>query len=262
MSAAVATTSPTPNTTTTSSPPPADRSGPSLALADLLAHRADLVPPPPAAAPRRATALVPGAGRAHDARLLAGTFGYDVWVLDHRQPRRGGGGSGGAGAVGEEQWQEEGGEGGGCVTWLAADFFDEDWSRALGSDGSGRFDLVFDYEFLSALPPDARPRWAKRVSQLLEPRGRLVCLEYPSSTSSDNKPSGPWAVSPEAYEALLSAPGEAPSYAPDGAVVSTACSRPRVDALHRLSIIKPTRTHAVGTAEDGSVLDFISVWAR
>lgn len=112
-------------------------------------------------------------------------------------------------------------------------------------------------QFLSALPLDARPRWAKRVSQLLEPRGRLICLEYPSGTGS-----GRCAVSPEVYEALLSAPGEAPSYAPDGAVVSTACSRPRVDALHRLSIIKPTRTHAVGTAEDGSVLDFISVWAR
>ncbi|KAF4511906.1 hypothetical protein G6O67_001107 [Ophiocordyceps sinensis] len=230
---------------TDESPPP-DRPGPSLALADLLSHRPDLVPPR-----RRGAALVPGAGRAHDARLLADAFGYDVWALRHDPGHVGG-------------VQDGGDRGTGRVTWLAVDFFDERWSRGLGSDGSGRFDLVFDYEFLSALPPPDRPRWAKRVAQLLAPRGRLVCLEYPSSSpaTGSDKPAGPWGVSPEVYEALLSAPGEAPSYDPDGAVVSTACSRPRVDALHRLSIIKPTRTHAVGTAEDGSVLDFISVWAR
>jgi SAM-dependent methyltransferase len=34
----------------------------------------------------------------------------------------------------------------------------------------GPFDLIFDYTFLCALPPDHRPRWAKKMRALLTPK--------------------------------------------------------------------------------------------
>ncbi|PFH61449.1 hypothetical protein XA68_17353 [Ophiocordyceps unilateralis] len=231
--------------------------GPSLALAEVLGQRPDLVPPPPpptapsssssSPAPRRrATALVPGCGLGHDALLLA-SFGYDVWGLDVVERNRS--------ALGRLYPPVREAVGCGSVTWLVADFLADDWSLGLG------FDLIFDYSFLCALSPTHRPRWAKRVAQLMVPGGRLVCLEYPSSKPM-SEPGPPWGVSPELYEALLSAPGEAPAYRPDGTVVADPIAQPRHDALHRLGIIKPTRTHDAGTGPDGSVLDFISVWTR
>ncbi|PHH69105.1 hypothetical protein CDD80_7013 [Ophiocordyceps camponoti-rufipedis] len=228
-------------------PPPTNppRTGPSLALADLLSQRPDLVPPAPAPSPRRATALVPGCGLGHDALLLA-SYGYDVWALDR--------GRGVEEAFGLYPAVREH-VGCGAVTWLVADFLADEWSRGLG------FDLIFDYTFLCALAPQDRPRWAKRITQLLMPGGRLVCLEYPSWKPM-SEPGPPWGVSPELYEALLSAPGEAPAYGADGSVVADPIAQPCHDALHRLGIIKPTRTHDAGTGLDGSVLDFISVWSR
>lgn len=88
-----------------------------------------------------------------------------------------------------------------------------------------------------------------------------MCLEFPSGKPL-SEPGPPWGLNPEVYEALLTCPGEDVAYDDDGDVICTASAKPRDDALHRLSIIKPTRTHQVGTAEDGTVLDFISVWTR
>lgn len=93
------------------------------------------------------------------------------------------------------------------------------------------------------------------------PDGRLVCLEHPSG-----KPLAaggpPWGVTPEVYEALLTTPGEPVAYDERGAVVEKQPAKPHPNALHRLSIIKPERTHAAGTNADGSIADFISVWMR
>jgi hypothetical protein len=72
----------------------------------------------------------------------------------------------------------------------------------------------------------------------------------------------PWGVSPELYEALLTAPGEDILYHADGTVDETPSPKPRSEGLHRLSLIKPHRTHRDGTADNGAVLDFISVWSR
>lgn len=96
---------------------------------------------------------------------------------------------------------------------------------------------------------------------LLAHNGRLICLEFPTDKPMSEK-GPPWGLSPELYEVLLSAPGEDVAYNSDGTVVETASPKPRVDALHRLSLTKPPRTHPAGTAEDGSVKDFISVWSR
>ncbi|KAK2612387.1 hypothetical protein QQS21_001651 [Conoideocrella luteorostrata] len=251
---------------------PWDRDGPSLALADLLAQRTDLVPASQdrdhrgnllrdsRGAVTRKTALVPGCGRGHDVLLLS-TFGYDVVGLDFSQDAVRMAEENRKSAEGKGIYEAVNGFEKGHVRWAVGDFFSDEWTKGLGTDASGKFDLIYDYTFLCALPPEARPKWAKRMSQLVHHDGRLVCLEFPSGKPlSEQGP--PWGLTPEVYEALLTAPGEAISYHSDGSVVETLPTKPDPNALHRLSIIKPARTHKAGTEEDGTVKDFISVWTR
>ncbi|KAL2204002.1 S-adenosyl-L-methionine-dependent methyltransferase [Sarocladium strictum] len=263
---------------------PWDRPSPSIALSDLLAQRSDLIPSPASAfftAPnasgaskrRRPTALVPGCGIGYDVLLLAAR-GYDVWGVD-----------GSENAIEAAKKREEDvrrkeesgeleellhvqGEMGterGNVHWLVADFFKDGWEKGLGAEGSGTFDLIFDYTFLCALPPSARPLWSLRTTHLLShnPHSRLICLEFPiGKPLSESGP--PWGLWPETYEALLSSPGEEIEYEDDGSgrPKEAAATRPKDEALHRLCLVKPNRTHSAGTAEDGHVKDFISVWSR
>lgn len=272
---------------------PWDRAGPSVALADLLIQRQDLVPPaqdhdrrgePVRSASGEVvkhTALVPGCGLGHDALLLA-SFGYDVWALDvsetglelARENERA--------CLEKGLYQADKGTERGRIQWIQADFFDEAWSEGLGSQGSGKFDLIFDYtvsfapfpplsschktdtpQFLCALPPDLRPQWAVRITSLLAPKGRLVCLEFPSYKPLRD-PGPPWGLNPEVYEALLSAPGEPVHYDGngDGTVVSIPSPKPRDSSVHRLALVKPLRTHQAGTDEEGNVKDFVSVWSK
>lgn len=135
---------------------PWDRAGPSVALADLLIQRTDLVPPaqdhdrrgePVRSATGEVvkhTALVPGCGLGHDALLLA-SFGYDVWAVDVSE-------KGLELARENEQvclekglYKPDKGTEMGRIHWVCADFFDASWSQGVGSDGSGKFDLIFDY---------------------------------------------------------------------------------------------------------------------
>jgi hypothetical protein len=73
--------------------------------------------------------------------------------------------------------------------FVAGDFFTHD----LGAP----FQLVWDYTFLCALPPELRPRWAARMRELLAPDGLLVTLIFPVS---DHTGGPPYAVSPQLYE--------------------------------------------------------------
>lgn len=138
---------------------PWDRAGPSLALADLLLQRRDLVPSVAPGGERR-TALVPGCGLGHDVCLLA-SFGYDVVGLDVseaalEEARRLQGG------VDEQgQYPAQGDVERGSITWLAADFFSDEWARGLGTEGSGKFDLIFDYTvcFSSSSSPPGSSHW-------------------------------------------------------------------------------------------------------
>ncbi|KAI9167710.1 putative thiol methyltransferase 2 [Paramyrothecium foliicola] len=251
---------------------PWDREGPSLALGDLVQQRADLVPPAQERDARgnplrdatgavcKLTALVPGCGRGHDVLLLSAQ-GYDVWGLDSSEA-----------AIDKARENQRASEGNsiyaafderekGQVNWAVGDFLASEWTAGIGTEGTGQFDLIFDYTFLCALPPDVRPQWAKRMTELLTPKGRLICLEFPSGKAlSEGGP--PWGLWPETYEALLTNPGDPVSYNDDGTVVDTPSPKPRDDALHRLSLIKPTRTHKAGTNDDGSIRDFISIWSR
>ncbi|TFB07298.1 putative thiol methyltransferase 2 [Trichoderma ghanense] len=252
---------------------PWDRAGPSLALADLLGQRTDLIPPSVSSASSssssssssgaafaRRLALVPGCGLGHDVLLLS-ALGYDVVGLDYsaralelaREIKAR------ADAEGRYAEYHRDGIGSGRVTWVSGDFFGTGWEADAGAS---KFDLIFDYTFLCALQPSERPRWAKRMSQLLCPGGQLICLEFPSGKPLSLQ-GPPWGVWPEVYEALLEHPGEPIEYADDGNVKPDSVPRlPHPDGLHRVCLVKPRRTHKAGTNEDGSVRDFISVWSR
>lgn len=124
---------------------PWDRGGPSLALADLLSQRTDLVPSAQQGdSSKRRTALVPGCGRGHDVLLLQ-SFGYDVWGLDVsadgiKRAKENVEEYLARGAVKPVDGVELG-----DAKFVVADFFSLDWTEGLGSDGSGKFDLIFDY---------------------------------------------------------------------------------------------------------------------
>src|SRR3569833_127970 len=202
---------------------PWDRGGLSWALNDVLAEHRDLIPA--ATQPGRGgsskKALAPGCGRGHDV-LLRAAWGYDVYGLDY---------SSAATARAVENEKTAGGDvvyaardeavGKGGVRWVTGDFFSDAWVD--GETITAGFDLIFDYtvsfylscfllerpsdeltpgcvslsqkQFFCALPPSARPKWAARMSQLLAPDGRLVCLQWPS-IKPPSEPGPPWGVTP------------------------------------------------------------------
>ncbi|WDK20603.1 thiopurine S-methyltransferase [Colletotrichum graminicola] len=262
---------------------PWDRRGPSLALLDLLTTRPDLVPPPPPPHPpterersagNKPTALVPGCGKGHDALLLA-NLGYDVLALDFsptaiaeaKENQTAVAAVLGSGTAGElddvYRVRHPNGAEPGTVTWLSGDFFSDSWLEAWGREKA--FDLIFDYTFLCALPPAARPLWAARMAALLGPAGRLVCLEFPSGKPL-SLPGPPWGLTPEVYLALLSRPGEPLEFSSStqaGHAADVVVVPPfRQDGLRRLELVKPARTHRAGMNEDGTVRDWIHVWSH
>ncbi|KAH7358099.1 thiopurine S-methyltransferase family protein [Plectosphaerella cucumerina] len=247
---------------------PWDRGGPSLALHDLLLSRPDLVPPAAnllAASPGGSLplALVPGCGRGHDALFLS-AMGYRVIGLDYAPDAT-------REAIANEAAVSLAMEAGspdvavyrtregavrGTVTWVTGDFFENTWLSDAGLDTNTTFDLIYDYTFLCALPPSARPLWASRMSSLLAHHtGRLVCLEFPSG-----KPPAelgpPWGLTSDIYIALLAQPGQ--DIPPD--VDASSVSIDPAKGLTRLERIKPVRTHKAGTNDDGSVRDWLHVW--
>jgi len=175
---------------------PWDRQGPNPALLDTLKTRSDLLGSAieaediqnnvhdrgALAGQRRKTALVPGCGKGYDVLLLA-SLGYDAYGLEVSEKAVEAcivnaaesfdtykAASKDAGKTGE----------GGRYTFIQGDFFAQGWlvDSAL-NDKDFKFDLIYDYTFLCALPFEARPSWAARMSQLLAKEGRLVCLEFP-----------------------------------------------------------------------------------
>ncbi|KAK3370262.1 S-adenosyl-L-methionine-dependent methyltransferase [Podospora didyma] len=248
---------------------PWDRGGPSLALQDLLLEQHELFFPQSSSNAndnnnkKKKTALVPGCGRGYDVLLLA-AFGYDVTGLDcsatgiqearENQQK----------VSGEEAYAPKfDGVSKGSVKWLEGNFFRDDFLGETATSPGGKFDLIYDYTFLVALPADQRPKWAKRMSELLQPgTGRLVCLEWPlHKPASTGGP--PWGTSAEAYAAHLNHPGEEIAYDESGAVVQPlpSSSSSAASALKQLVRLKPKRTHKAGYDEEGNVIDFISVWA-
>ncbi|XP_010524195.1 PREDICTED: probable thiol methyltransferase 2 [Tarenaya hassleriana] len=63
-----------------------------------------------------------------------------------------------------------------------------------------QFDLVFDYTFLTAFPPDMRQSWGKRVAELLKPGGELITLMFPLD---DREGGPPYSISVSDYKEIL-----------------------------------------------------------
>lgn len=284
---------------------PWDRAGPSQALRDaILSQNQNLFGSPikKVATPtttteqqqqqqqQRKKALVPGCGRGYDVLSLA-SLGYDTFGLD---------GSENAILAARKLEAEESSfesdayrlrdplVGKGKIQFIIGDFFHEDFLAAIttttthGSDSSDntvppttdeKFDLIFDYTFLCALPRELRPAWAKRMSELLAPDGFLICLEWPLQ-KSPKEGGPPHGLSAELYEELLRKPGQEVEYDDDdddgeGYVVVSAGGSTTSggggggddgrakNALVRLERYRPSRTH-----EAGKDSDYISIWKR
>lgn len=69
-----------------------------------------------------------------------------------------------------------------------------------------RFDLMWDYTFLCALPAKLRPQWAALVDRVLAPHGELVALIFPVVPDADPDEGPPYPMTPELVTDLL-APG-------------------------------------------------------
>ncbi|KAG0232745.1 hypothetical protein BGX31_005020 [Mortierella sp. GBA43] len=66
----------------------------------------------------------------------------------------------------------------------------------------GGFQLIYDYTFFCAIPPELRPSWGQRMAELITKDGVLITLMYPLK---DHEGGPPFAVSEAAYHAELDA---------------------------------------------------------
>eukprot|EP00793_Prasinoderma_coloniale_P002230 PRCOL_00002738-RA len=64
----------------------------------------------------------------------------------------------------------------------------------------GAYSLVYDCTFLCAIPPDWRPKWGDKMSELVSPGGEIVLLVFPIA---DHEGGPPYALTPEHVEDLL-----------------------------------------------------------
>jgi hypothetical protein len=116
-------------------------------------------------------------------------------------------------------------------------------------------------KFLSALPPSMRAAWSKRMTELLAPQGRLVCVEFPTyKPPSTGGP--PWALPPKVYLSHLSRPGEELPYDEDQGLLESKLGEPSKTGLKRVAHFQPKRTHSIGYNEQGEVTDWVSIWAH
>ncbi|PKY00968.1 thiopurine S-methyltransferase family protein [Aspergillus campestris IBT 28561] len=223
-----------------------DRGKPSPALIDIIENysRSEDILHPFTPDGRRKKALVPGCGRGYEVVMLS-LHGFDAYGLEVS-----------ATAVAEAKayatkeltapqaynfghgpkigdWPPTHSADRGVVEFLQGDFFATDWSH-----NDMKFDLVYDYTFLCALHPTRRAAWAERMMSLLNPRGVLVCLEFPMY-KDPSLPGPPWGVKGVYWDLLSSR----------GITGSGECTR--------LLYIQPQRTHEIGMGTD-----MISVYAR
>lgn len=78
---------------------------------------------------------------------------------------------------------------------LVADFFE--W------EPEQKFDVIWDYTFLCAIPLNRREEWARRVDELLAPEGELVMLIFPNRPIHDDPERPPFVLTPDAVRELL-----------------------------------------------------------
>lgn len=109
--------------------------------------------------------LVPGCGRGHDARLLAGqgaeVVGQDISTLAIEMARA-------IELVGNE-------------TYATGDFLDPNADL-------GRFDLVFEHTCLCAIFPEERAAYVRAVHRALKPGGQFLAIFFTNIDSPEGPP--------------------------------------------------------------------------
>jgi len=259
---------------------PFDRGFPNPALEETLELARSYLPVPvDEKTGKRRKALVPGCGRGYDAILLS-SFGYDTIGLEYAPTaakeaakyaaRIDEALNSGVGSKSEENEDmrlemyrtRDQKIGRGSVRFIQGDFWDDSWRKDLAE---GQWDILFDYTFCCAFPPDVRPKWATRVRDLVkQDGGRLVCCEFP--TYKDPKTGGPpWALYPEMYLALLGRPGNALTYDSDGRVLLDEMDKKKLEAgealsedgMARMTHWQPKKTHKIGENTD-----WIGIWQK
>ncbi|GMK58757.1 hypothetical protein CspeluHIS016_0601990 [Cutaneotrichosporon spelunceum] len=115
-----------------------------------------------AGVPVSGTALVPGCGLGYDVDLFA-RRGLDTTGLDVAP----------TGAKKADQWVKSQTGQKGKAQVICADFFTYEPKE--------KFDVIYDYTFLCALPPTLRPAWGQRMTELSKhaPTTRLITLQFP-----------------------------------------------------------------------------------
>jgi SAM-dependent methyltransferase len=111
---------------------------------------------------------VPGCGRGHDARLLAGR-GYRVWAFDFAEA-----------AVAEARRLAT--REGLSVIVERRDVF------ALDQDYRGFFDGVWEYTCFCAIDPGRREEYVRLLHAILRPGGILLACFYPMREGTDGPP--------------------------------------------------------------------------
>ncbi|KDR82394.1 hypothetical protein GALMADRAFT_134020 [Galerina marginata CBS 339.88] len=81
------------------------------------------------------------------------------------------------------------------VTFQNVDFF------TLSVPDEERFDLVYDYTFFVAIPPNRRPDWGRQMDTLVKSGGFLIALVFPMNPQSEDGP--PYFTRPEHYIDVL-----------------------------------------------------------
>ena len=131
--------------------------------------------------PAGARFAVPGAGRGHDARLLA-RRGYAVTGFDFADA-----------AIARARSLAE--HDGVRVTFEQRDVFE------LGVDFGAAFDAVWEYTCFCAIDPARRAEYARVVRDILKPGGILLACFFPLREGTDGPP---FPVSREGIDAALS----------------------------------------------------------
>lgn len=202
------------------------------------------------ASKQRKRALVPGCGRGYDVLLLA-SLGYDCYGLDASQTAIDAAAKHRNESQNDDRYSPYDSKvGSGESKFLVRDFFKDDF---LEQTNGGQFDVIFDYTFLCALPPEMRPSWAKRMSELLASDGHLICLEWPlGKPPTDGGP--PHGLTSNLYTQLFRNPGQDVDYDSAG-VVSQSQSTQQGDSLTRIAHFMPSRTHEAGKGKD-----YVGIW--
>lgn len=228
--------------------------------------------------------MIPGCGKGYDVVLFA-AHGYDAYGLEvssHaadaarkylEDP--------GKGPVQGEYAVRDEKVGKGAMKVVSGDYFDDAWLKDVeGWDGDEGFDIIYDntvsvsyqrrhctdiLQFLCALPPTLRPKWASRTASLLRhpstnstlSGGVLICLEFPTHKPvSSGGP--PWSLPPLVHAELLKRPGQDIQYNDQGVVKKTDAEETD-HALVKIAHYTPRRTHDVGVIK-GLVRDCVSMW--